>query len=343
MALPFSLETLKATGEAFPIAHDAYDPSIAADGTLVYLERPAVEQKQLVWLDRRGTKIGEIGPAQRNIRDLDLSPDGKRVAVAVSAGTGLDVWVYDLTRGSGSPVTTAVENDFNPAWSPSGEHLMFSSNRAGNADIFLRSADGTGEEAVLVAKPRYEILSDWSWDGKYLLFCSGDPSTGFDVWYLEQNKEGSGWGEPRPFLKTPFFERAAKLSPDSRYVAYVSDLSGQFEAFEVYVEAFPTGGSRQRISKNGGTQPRWSRDGKELFYVEGDTLMAVSVTTTPSFSAGPATALFRHPTLQDHTPYSQYDVSNDGQKFILAEPVGELPVPKIRVVQNWFSEFQGRR
>jgi serine/threonine-protein kinase len=120
-------------------------------------------------------------------------------------------------------------------------------------------------------------------------------------------------------------------------------LSGQFEAFEVYVEAFPTGGSRQRISKNGGTQPRWSRDGKELFYVEGDTLMAVSVTTTPSFSAGPATALFRHPTLQDHTPYSQYDVSNDGQKFILAEPVGELPVPKIRVVQNWFSEFQGRR
>jgi Tol biopolymer transport system component/DNA-binding winged helix-turn-helix (wHTH) protein len=341
MALAFSLDTLRATGEAFPIANDAHYPSIAADGTLAYLERAGREQRQLVWIDRHGNKLGELGPVRWNMRDPDLSQDGQRVAVTIAAdGTSQDVWVYDTARGSGSPVTTFVDNDYCAAWAPSGEHVAFSSNRAGNPDILLRRADGTGEEEIVVSTPAYEILTDWSSDGKYLLFHRSDAQANFDIWYVERSADGNKWGEPRVFLQTPFYEGDPKLSPDGRYVAYVSDVSGEFE---VYVESFPEGGGKAAISKNGGTQPRWSPDGKELFYVEGDTLLAVSVTTTPSFSVGSTTPLFRHPTLYDHTPYPQYDVSNDGQRFILAEHAGELPMPKIRVVQNWFSEFQRRQ
>ena len=151
------------------------------------------------------------------------------------------------------------------------------------------------------------------------------------------------WWEPHPFLRTPFRESAAKFSPDSRFVAYVSNESGRGE---VYVQPFPEGGRRLTVSSNGGRQPRWRRDGKELFYLEGATLVAVSVSTSPSFSVGSATRLFK--TIGTRAgrwgPYPQYDVSPDGQRFILAEPVGEgaTSEPSIRVVQNWFAEFRGR-
>ena len=225
--------------------------------------------------------------------------------------------------------------------SSTGEHVAFSSNRAGNWEIFLRQADGSGEEQVLAATPRTELLSDWSRDGKYLLYHLQDPETEADLWYLESNEDGGGW-EPHPFLQTPFSEVVPRFSPDGRYVAYVSNESGQNE---VYVQPFPEGGRKVTVSSNGGTKVRWSRDGKELFYVEGETLVAVSVSRGSSFSVGSATRLFEHPGLRPGFNYALYDVSPDGQRFILAEPVGggaDAPEPSIRVVQNWFAEFRDR-
>ena len=196
---------------------------------------------------------------------------------------------------------------------------------------------------VLAATPRLEQLSDWSRDGKYLLYHLSGPEIGYDLWHLERNEDGSGW-EPHRFLQTPFGEFVPRFSPDGRYVAYVSNESGQFE---VYVQPFPEGGRKVTLSNNGGRKVRWSRDGKELFYVEGQTLVAVSVSSGSSFSVGSATPLFGHPGLGlgaglDSAPY---DVSADGQRFILAEPVGEgadAREPSIRVVQNWFEEFRDR-
>ena len=161
------------------------------------------------------------------------------------------------------------------------------------------------------------------------------------LWYLERSEDGSSW-EPHSFLQTRFDERAAKFSPDGRYVAYISNESGRSE---VYVRPFPEGGRKWTVSSNGGRQPRWSMDGKELFYVKESALLAVSVTTRPKFSVGSSTSLFQHPSLTTLAPYPVYDVSADGQRFILAEVVGEAadaPEPSIRVVQNWFAQFRGR-
>ena len=341
-ALPFSLDTLKAAGEAFPISQNSRVPTVAADQTLVYLDGSGSGPQQLVWLDRHGEKTGEIGPVQGAIGSPALSPDERLVAITATEGSNQDVWVYDIARGVRTRVSNAPESGYRPVWSPAGDEVAFTSARAGNWDIFLRQADGSGEAKVLVATPAHERLSDWSRDGKYLLYHLDDPETGFDLWYLERNEDGSGW-EPHPFLQTPSREYVPRFSPDGRYVAYVSDESGQSE---VYVQPFPEGGRKVTVSSNGGTKVRWSRDGKELFYVEGQTLVAVSVSSGSSFSVGLATRLFEHQGLRPGDNYAPYDVSADGQRFILAEPVGLVadgPEPSIRVVQNWFAEFRDRQ
>ena len=341
-ALPFSLDTLRATGEAFPISENSRGPTIAADGTLVYLDGIGSGQQQLVWLDRRGEKTGVVGPVQDAINFFPaLSPDGRLVAFTATEVSNQDVWVYDIDRGVRTRLSTSPARDFRPVWSPARGEVAFTSNRAGNYDIFLRQADGSGEEKVLAEAPSMELLSDWSRDGKYLLYHTTDPETGADLWYLERNEDDSGW-EPHLFLQTPFGERVPRFSPDGRYVAYVSDESGQNE---VYVQPFPAGGRKVTVSSNGGTKVRWSRDGKELFYVEGQTLVAVAVSSGSSFSVDSATRLFEHAGLGLATSYAPYDVSADGQRFIVAEPVEEsadAPAPSIRVVQNWYEEFRNR-
>ena len=337
-ALPFSLSTLQAAGEAFPIAQDSRDPTIAADGTLVYRDGSARGTKQLTWLDRRGGKTGEIGQAQVDIVDPELSPDGRRVAFVAVENSNTDIWVYDIARGVRTRLSVDPAVEYRPLWSPSGEEVAFASPRSGVWAGFVRRADGSGEAKALPATPLREWVSDWSRDGKYLLYGLIDPENGGDVWYLERKQDRS-W-ETHPFLQTPFRAATPKLSPDGRFVAYSSNESGQFE---VYVRPFPEGGGRSTVSSDGGQQPRWSDDGKELFYVEGDTLVAVSVTTSPEFSVGPATRLFEHPSLT-RSFYPQYDVSADGQRFVLAAPVEvEGAEPSIRVVQNWFEEFRERQ
>ena len=202
-ALPFSLDILRATGEAFPISQNSRGPTVAADQTLVYLDSSGSGQQQLVWLDRRSEKTGEIGPVQEVIGSPALSPDGLLVAVTATEVSNQDVWVYDIARGVRTRLSTSPASDWRPVWSPAGDEVAFTSNRAGNRDIFLRQADGSGEAKVLAATPHRELLSDWSRDGKYLLYHKTDPETGFDLWYLERNEDGSGW-EPHPFLQTPF-------------------------------------------------------------------------------------------------------------------------------------------
>ncbi len=249
----------------------------------------------------------------------------------------------DLARGVSNRLSTAPESDSRPVWSPGGDEVAFSSRRAGNLDIYLAHADASGEEQELLATPQDEWPSDWSRDGKYLLYQRLDAETGSDLWYLERSQDGSGW-EPHAFLQERSSKAVPKLSPNGRYVAYVSDESGQRQ---VYVQPFPHGGRKVTVSNNGGHQVRWSRDGKELFYVQGTTLMAVSVSTEREFSPGLPTEVFEHPGLLRALNYPAYDVSLDGRKFILSERVGydatEASKVTIRVVLNWFAEFKDRQ
>ena len=338
-ALPFSIETLKPTGEAFPIADSAGGPSLGAGGTLVYLDFSDRGEQQLTWRDRGGGRLGVIGQPQEVIRFPALSPDGGRVAVRGFEDGNDDVWVHETARPLKRRLTFHPAVDGRPIWLPWEEEIAFRSLRQGNNDIYSLPTDGTGEPELLVGAELGEYSLDWSRDGKYLLYEVNDPKNGWDLGYLKRKEDSSSF-DSFPFLQTSFNERAAKFSPRGRFVAYVSDQSGQAH---VYVRQFPEGEGQWQVSTRGGVQPRWSRDGKELFYVEADTLMAVEVSTSPSFTTGATTRLFQHPDLRETE--HRYDVSPDGQRFVLVEKIEseKAKAPSIHVVQNWFAEFQERQ
>jgi Tol biopolymer transport system component/DNA-binding winged helix-turn-helix (wHTH) protein len=334
-ALPFSIRSLQPTGEAFPIAQNAGFPSIADDDTLVYADF-GVGERQLVWMDRNGGKLGAVGRPQDQISRMAVSPDGTRVAVtAVTQGIERDIWVHEVERAVTTRITFstgASAASMSPHWSPSGSELLFGSRREGSEsfDLYVKSADGTGEARRVYGSEHVNWASQWSTDGKYMLADQGR-----DVLLLER-KDG-GRFEASPLFASQFTEKAAKLSPHGRYVAYVSDESG---VFEVYVQRFPEGGAKRQISASGGTQPRWSRDGTELFFVDDDALMVVQVEQGEKLSVSAPEHLFRATGLVG-TEHPHYDVSSDGRRFILAEDVDPTPT-RIHVVQNWFAEFRDR-
>jgi Tol biopolymer transport system component/tRNA A-37 threonylcarbamoyl transferase component Bud32 len=335
-ALPFSIETLEPTGEPFPIAENAGAPSVALDGTLVYVGLGGRRQQQLMWRDREGKKLGAIGRPQQWIARPALSFDDRRVAVRALENDQDDIWVHDVARAVKTRLTFAPVAESDPVWSPSGDEVTYRSIRQGDSDIFHRPADGSGEPVLLVGTEFVEYPRDWSRDGRYLLYEVNDPKNKYDLWYLKRKENGQDF-ESVPFLQTAFSERGAQFSLDGRFVAYCSDESGRYE---VYVRPFPEGEGKWQVSSNGGCGLRWSKDGRELFYVHRNTLTAVSVATAPSFSVGTAKSLFEHRSLSRVWP--NYDVSANGQRFVLVEALrteGDEP-PSIQVVQNWFAEFR---
>ncbi len=336
-ALPFSLETLSPMGEAFPIAQEGVSPSVSDDGTLPYSDLVQGRQ-QLVWLDRQGKKLGAIGQPQQQIRAPRLSPDGRRVVVHGWEDSNTDVWVHEVDRPIRQRVTFHPGHDDSTIWSPSGKEVTFRSTREGHYDIYSRPLEGTGEPRLLVGTPLAELPRDWSLDGKHLLYTANDPENDLDLWRLERKQDGSGF-DALPFLQTPSRETEPRFSPDGRFVVYRSDKSGRNE---IYVRSFPDGANDWQVSTKGSVQPRWSHNGKELFYVEGDTLVAAAFSTRSTFTTAATTPLFQHAWFG--SGHRNYDVSADGRRFVVVEtlePV-EADPPSIRVVQNWFSEFKDR-
>ncbi len=339
-ALPFSIETLRATGEAFRVAEGLADPSLADDGTLVAVDFEDARPRQLAWFDRAGRKLGVIGRPQQGMSQPALSLDDRRVAVQFVQGGDMDIWVHEVDRSVSTRLTFDPGNDFLPVWSPSGKEIAFSSNRRGDQDIFIRSANGSGEATLLMGAPVLEFAQSWSANGRILLYTIADPRTGWDIGYL-QRKPQDGTFEAHVFLQTEFSETNAQLSPDGRFVAYDSNESGRNE---IYVRPFPQGSGKRQVTANGGRQPLWSKDGAELFYVEGETLMAVAVSTVGEFSAGSPRPLFRFPRLVGLDIEYQYDVSADGRRFVVIEEVKDEQAnrPSVHIVQNWYEEFRNR-
>ncbi len=202
-----------------------------------------------------------------------------------------------------------------------------------------KAADGTGEAAVLVQSGNPLLAPDWSRDGRYLVYEEVDPETLADIRYIQLETGGSA-SEPVTFVATPAAERSPKLSPDGRFVAYLSNESGRYE---VYVRPFPEGAGKSQVSVNGGSRLHWRSDGTELYYVEGTSLMLVTIQTDQGISMGQPQVLFESDALTSN-PYASYDVSADGQRFVMISSVeGEdAPPPSIRVVQNWYEEFRDR-
>ena len=347
-ALPFSRETLKPTGDPFPISTVGFAATVSHDGTLAYQDQAGNGAIQtLVWLSRTGELLEAVGQPQLYIAQPALSPDGQRVAV-MSAESGIgDIWVHDLTRSTKTRLTFEDQVEVDAAWSPSGREIAYRLGGVPNR-IMLRDADGSGEAVALVEAADVIVsYPDWSRDGRYLVYHALDPETQSDIRFIELGTDGDG-GDPVAFLASPANERYPKFSPGGRFLAYTSDESGRNE---IYVRPFPGGAGKWQASMNGGRLPRWRSDGRELYYVESSTLMAVSVSTESAFSLGRPQPLFEAPVVlasvgSDFADVASagYDVSADGQRFLTIAPVegADAAPSKIRVVQNWYEEFRER-
>ena len=318
--------------------------------TLLIYEAGSPDLQQLVWRDRQGDELGTMGQPQDSIRYPALSPDGKRVAVWGREGKDEDIWIHEVDRPVKTRLTTDEARDLWPTWSPSGDRVGFASGRSGDRDLYVKRSDGSAAATPLLMTPdTAEYLTDWSRDESILLFWRRPQGAGGqgegDIYYLRKVLDGRY--EEVPFLTSEFEESTPRFSPNERFVAYTSDESGRRE---IYVRSFPDGGGKRLVSGQGGSAPRWRANGKELFYVEGDSLMAVPVTTSPSLTVGAPVALFSALSLQwANANYLGYDVTPDGARFVLWEPVASDESDgsvSIRVVQNWFADLRrpgGRR
>ncbi len=277
-AQQFEPTRLTLSGDAFLVAdhldNTGQNPgiSVSREGSIAFRTSSSPPQRQFVWFDRSGREISPLGESVRTgLSQPSLSSDGQHVVFYRNVDGNVDIWMMETKRALFSRVTTDPSDDVGPVWSPDRSRIAFSSNRTGIHNIYSKSAHVGGPEDLLLATPEPKFLTDWSRDGRYLLYNSQDPTKGVDVRAVLLD----GKRQPLPVAQTGFREQGGQFSPDGNWVAYESNESGRAE---IYVQPFPGPGTKSLVSTTGGTQVRWGADGKELFYVGSDSrLMVVSV------------------------------------------------------------------
>jgi eukaryotic-like serine/threonine-protein kinase len=343
LARPFDTSRLDFTGEPFSLADKIGRDIIGGPGIFsvsdngILVSDPRFNQRlrrQYRWVDRRGQTINSLD-APPGYFTLWLSGDEKRfIADRTDPLTGaIDLWLYDASGGKEQRFTLDPETDYFPVWSPDGSLIAWSSARDVVSNLYQKAASGAGEETQLLKSDYDAVPTDWSRDGRFIIYSQIDPKTKEDVWVLPM----SGSGETKPFsvIRTDARESAGTLSPDGRWLAYVSDVSGRME---VYVQSFPDGGGKRQVSTGGGKGPRWRRYGRELFYysLEGK-LMAVPVRSGENFDMDAAVSLFEFRAGIPPFHFAPYAVTADGQRFLINEVVVTEPNTPLTVVTNWTS------
>jgi len=338
MAQGFDVTKLQLTSEAFPVAEQVYytppisysNFSVSENGVMVSWSGQ-IASRQLIWFDRSGKQLSLVGlPGEYN--DMVLSPDEKTAALQNTQNGQSDIWLMDLVRGVPLRFTFNAGSEDDPSWSSDGKSVFFQSNRDGFVGLYQRAATGAGNDQLLARSDGVDNGTDCSADGRFIFFGKA-PSIGADLWVLPL----FGERKPYPVLQSEFSETQGHFSPDSRWFAYVSNESGRNE---IYVQNFPPAGGKWQVSTNGGAQPRWSRDGKELYYMGPDRkLMAVSVNLGSSFQMGTPTALFQTRVFRYDAP-NRYAVSNDGKRFLVNSSIDEINNTPITVVLNWTATLK---
>jgi serine/threonine protein kinase len=336
-AQEFNAATLKLSGEphlvADPVARigvaGQMDVAVSASGLLLYSD--ASFSSLLTWFDRAGKPLGGVGePGEYNT--FRLSRDGRRAAVSRERPAGTDLWLLELARGVSSLFSSNTGNNIYPVWSPDGATLIFTSG--GRRNLFRKEANGGGEQRI-TESANYQFATEWSRDGRLVVYTELAPQTQRDLWILPVAPDGrlAAGTEAKPYLRTPFNESNARFSPETtpHWVAYQSDESGRYE---VYIQSFPEPHGATAISTAGGQFPQWSADGHELFYVSpDDKLMAVSLKLgADSVALSAPSELFRLPV--DDIGYSPYEVAPDGQRFLVRAAPQQAAQP-LTVIVNW--------
>lgn len=342
-AVGFDLETLATRGKSQLILQGVAGDettgvvhfAIADDGTLAYVPgSPGANMRRIVSVDRSG-KVQPINlePAQYN--DVRLSPDSSRAAVLVGSSGSGDVWVYDFTRATSTRLTFNGRNA-TPIWSRDGKSIYYvemDPTAAGKSVITRKPADGSRDAQTLVSLDGTAYIKALMPDGDSGIF-DYQRSTGNGN--IVQSKLGEG-GTLMELVNTGFAEFAAALAPDGRWLAYQSNESSRPE---IYVREMSGAGSRWQISTGGGEEPRWSHDGRELYYRNGNLFMSVAISTRPSFQAGTPTNLFGGVfDLRTNTGIT-YDVDPKGNRFLMIRPAEESTAPSVMIVVNWFEELR---
>jgi Tol biopolymer transport system component len=337
MAQAFDAQHLELTGEPFRIA-DAVRTvpntgraafSVSENGTIAYRggSFDFLEQR-LVWLDRNGKRDDSINQTGDS-RAPRLSPDEKLVAVQRTdkGSTAPDLWIIDLVRGVNSRLTFGAGTESNAIWSPDGSRIVFRANPTGTYDLYQKLSNGTGNEDVLLKTDQSKSATDWSPDGRFILFSSFDPVTNDDIWVLPL----LGDRKPEVFLKTQFFENNARFSPDGQWVAYSSNESGDVQ---VYIRPFPPAGQKVQVSVKGGSLPQWRRDGKALFFSSGggQSIMVADIKAGSTIEPGTPREFMKGPF------QGSPQVAADGQRLlapVITGKTGESESTPITVVLNW--------
>jgi Tol biopolymer transport system component len=347
VAQPFDRRRYVLSGEPRALSEEVlYTPlvdravfGVSSGEVLVAQTGKFASLSQLTWLDRGGKPAGTVG-MPGSYSNVHLSPDGRRVVTDQTDPDGrkLDIWIHEPAQGATTRLTFDPGADQAPIWSPDGKQILFGSNRKQlGFNLYLKNADGSGsDEQVADLGAAVVFPLDWSRDAKYILFGKGN-----ELWYLS-------WPErvAKPLLQAKWTVRNAQFSPDGRWMAYASNETGNWE---IYASSFPSGAGKWQVSSGGGQEPKWRQDGKELFYLSADgKMMAVAVKTGlpavagASFKAGSPVALFQTHRRQpvSFLDVFSYDVSADGQRFLIATIVDQANAAPLSVLLNWASEME---
>ena len=340
---PLDLKARRLSGEPFQVAQSPWSDfsfisgltafSVSNGGVLAY-RRGGPTVHRLVWFDRGGRALEALEPEAAYF-DLMLSPRGERLVVSRGDAQGAsDLWLFDLGRGIPSRLTVDASDDAFPLWTPDGNQIVFSSGREGVEQLYRKPASGARPEQPLLRSEQSKYASSFTPDGRFLLFETLDPVTKQDLWLFELGAAS----EPAPFLRTPFNEGAARISPDGQWVAYCSDESGRPE---IFVADFPARADRWQVSSGGAVNPMWRADGRELFYLsaEGDLMAATVQPGRSDFEIAAPRILFRTPiqrtALSEVSGPRQIAAAPDGRRFLINVRGARSFEAPITVVLHW--------
>jgi eukaryotic-like serine/threonine-protein kinase len=348
MVVGFDPVSLTTRGEPFPLAEQVGTMagtgfgqfSASTNGALAYAN-VTQGRREFIWTDRTGKQVGQRIQAG-DWPDFRLSRDDQRIVFSTFEAGNQDIWIRDLARGIRARLSFDAAQDNLPIWSPDGLRVLWPSNRgSGSYNLYIKSANGDGQETVLLKLGTPTgWATDWSRDGRFILYQIPAAMTGQDLWIAPRGDGQKDVDEkPYPYLQGQFDEQNGAFSPDGRWVAYSSNESG---VDEVYVQSFPASGGRWQVSTGGGITPRWKGDGSELFYIAADrNLMAVPVRAAgASFEPGTPSRLFTVPPIQGIVNRDEYAISADGTRVLLSVPAGDTAASLVTVVLNWQHAIQ---